>query len=320
MGCIGGRPGVLDRARHRPDSRVICSCRGHPRGHFRSSGRQHPLPLPLPLLRSRHRVSRNPLALLRFARILPNRTLRFLGGEWGWERPPSDRTIYSPGVRTYARTCSGGSGSLAAHASSVIDPCGKASNQPGRRVQAAACDISDGGRGPPCGRRDRATACRRRSRPRWPAPRRCAHGSAVTVELRAGWRDSGREVPGAERRVGTRIFEGDEVEDRNVSRPGERTVAKREVERGEGRGDGDDEPCGPGSSRYSTRTGTRVVPSARSSLPAGITRAEGAGWERPRTQQKGRQEPPVSGPSIRRMEGGRSQPHSPRKRGEWGRG
>ena len=24
-----------------------------------------------------------------------------MGGEWGWERPPSDRTIYSPGIRTY---------------------------------------------------------------------------------------------------------------------------------------------------------------------------------------------------------------------------
>ena len=50
------------------------------------------------------------------------------------------------------------------------------------------------------------------------------------------------------------------------------------------------------------------------SLPAGITRAAGAGWERPRTRQKGRQKPPVAGPSIRRMEGGRSQPHSPPKK------
>ena len=54
------------------------------------------------------------------------------------------------------------------------------------------------------------------------------------------------------------------------------------------------------------------------SLPAGITRAAGAGWERPRTRQKGRQKPPVSGPSIPRMEGGRSQPHSPPKSGDSG--
>ena len=54
------------------------------------------------------------------------------------------------------------------------------------------------------------------------------------------------------------------------------------------------------------------------SLPAGITRAAGAGWERPRTRQKGRQKPPVAGPSIRRMDGGRSQPHSPPKSGDSG--
>ncbi len=51
-------------------------------------------------------------------------------------------------------------------------------------------------------------------------------------------------------------------------------------------------------------------------LPAGINRARGAGWERPRTRQKGRQKPPVAGPSIPRMEGGRSQPRSPAKTGE----
>ena len=55
-----------------------------------------------------------------------------------------------------------------------------------------------------------------------------------------------REVPGMERRVGVRIFEGDEVKDRNVAFLGERTVAEREVERSEGCGDGDDEACGPG--------------------------------------------------------------------------
>ena len=84
LGCIGGGPGVLDHARHWPDSRVVCSCRGHPRGHFRSSGRQRPLPL----LRSHHRVSRNPLALLRFARILPNRTLRCWAESGAGSDPP----------------------------------------------------------------------------------------------------------------------------------------------------------------------------------------------------------------------------------------
>ena len=48
-------------------------------------------------------------------------------------------------------------------------------------------------------------------------------------------------------------------------------------------------------------------------------RAAGAGWERPRKRQKGRQKPPASGPSMRRMEGGRSQPRTPRKRGDRGR-
>ena len=59
-----------------------------------------------------------------------------LGGEWGWERPPSDPTIYSPGVRTYARTYFPGSGSLPARACGAISPCGKATNPPARPVEA----------------------------------------------------------------------------------------------------------------------------------------------------------------------------------------
>ena len=54
------------------------------------------------------------------------------------------------------------------------------------------------------------------------------------------------------------------------------------------------------------------MPSSQSCLPAGITRVGGASWERPRKWQEGRQKAPLSGPSIRGREGGRSQPHSPR--------
>ena len=49
-----------------------------------------------------------------------------------------------------------------------------------------------------------------------------ADGEAAEGEGGEGRR---REVPGAQRRVGERIFERDEVEDRNVTRPGERAVA-----------------------------------------------------------------------------------------------
>ena len=62
--------------------------RGHRRGHSCTSGSQHPLPPLLPLPRSRHRASRNPLALLRFARILPNRTLRFWAESGAGSDPP----------------------------------------------------------------------------------------------------------------------------------------------------------------------------------------------------------------------------------------
>ena len=72
--------------------------RGHPRGHVRSSGSQHPLPLHLPLPCSRHSASRNSLAPSRFDRILSNPTLR-LGAESGAgsDPPPIDRsTVPNP--------------------------------------------------------------------------------------------------------------------------------------------------------------------------------------------------------------------------------
>ena len=51
------------------------------------------------------------------------------GGEWGWERPPSDLRIYSPETRRFIRRFIRGPGSLPARASGASDPCGKASNQ-----------------------------------------------------------------------------------------------------------------------------------------------------------------------------------------------
>ena len=65
-----------------------------------------------------------------------------MGGEWGWERPPLFLRIYSPGIRTYIRTYFRGSGSLPARADGAIDPCGKATNPPARRVEEAAGDGS----------------------------------------------------------------------------------------------------------------------------------------------------------------------------------
>ena len=67
------------------------SPRGRSRGHFRGSKSQHPLLLPVSLPRSRHGSSRNPLVLLRFARILPNVSLRF-GAESGAGSDPLFRT------------------------------------------------------------------------------------------------------------------------------------------------------------------------------------------------------------------------------------
>ena len=75
-----------------------------------------------------------------------------------------------------------------------------------------------------------------------PEGRGVADGEAAEGEGDAG---RCREVPDAQHRVGDRIFEGDEVEDRNVAGPGERAVAEREVERGECRADGDDEARWP---------------------------------------------------------------------------
>ena len=65
-----------------------------------------------------------------------------MGGEWGWERPLLFLRIYSPGIRTYIRTYFRGQGSLPARACGAIDPCGKATNPPARRMEAAAGDVS----------------------------------------------------------------------------------------------------------------------------------------------------------------------------------
>ena len=87
-------------------SRVICARRGHPRGRFRSSGSQHPLPLLLPPLRSRHRASRNPLASLRFARLLPNRRLRsWAESGAGSDPPPNVRSMAPQSGLMQALSC-----------------------------------------------------------------------------------------------------------------------------------------------------------------------------------------------------------------------
>ena len=78
-------------------------------------------------------------------------TLRLLGAEWGWERPPSDPRIYGPDTRSRATTSATGRGSLPARACGATNPCGKASGP------AEA--------GPGRGRR----RLRRRRGPRWRA-------------------------------------------------------------------------------------------------------------------------------------------------------
>ena len=53
-----------------------------------------------------------------------------LDGERGWERPPSERRIYSPAIRTYASPSATCRGSLPTRACGASDPCGKATNPP----------------------------------------------------------------------------------------------------------------------------------------------------------------------------------------------
>ena len=108
-----------------------------------------------------------------------------LGGEWGWERPPSDRTIYSPGIRTYARTCFRGPGSLPARACGAMYPCGKASNPPAAGAGGDRRRLRPP-RGPRCRHRQRATAHRGCSRPRSPAPRHRGAGGPAPRRRRPG--------------------------------------------------------------------------------------------------------------------------------------
>ena len=67
-----------------------------------------------------------PAGSVAFRSHTPESSSPLRGGERGWERPPSDRTIYSPGNRTYVRACFRGQGSLPARAYGATDPCGKA--------------------------------------------------------------------------------------------------------------------------------------------------------------------------------------------------
>ena len=135
-------------------------------------------------------------------------------------------------------------------------------------------------------------------------PHRCAHGAAAHRCGRrrphpggAGRLRAGRGGPPAPQGRGAGL-RGRQRRPRAVARPLRRPLR------------------GPRLLRRLRRPPPGPAAGGAESLPAGITRAAGAGWERPRTRQKGRQKPPVAGPSIPRMEGGRSQPRSPAKTGE----
>ena len=75
---------------------------------------------------------------------------------------------------------------------------------------------------------------------------------------------------------------------------------------------------GPRRLRRLRRPPPRPAAGGAASLPAGICRAAGAGWERPPKRQKGRQKPSVSGPSIRRDGGGSLPAPFSRQNGEDG--
>ena len=106
--------------------------------------RQTPLSCLLTFVHPIRDRSRNPLVPLRFARILPNRTLRLWAERGAGSDPlrsndlrPRNSPLVTPGV-----SCSG---SLSAHACSAIYPFGKASNPFARGCTPAARAVSDGG-------------------------------------------------------------------------------------------------------------------------------------------------------------------------------
>ena len=100
--------------------------RGHDRGHFRTSGSQHPLPLVLPLspFSAPWVPNSHDTAAVRSHTRAPDSPL--WGGESGWERPPSDLPVYGPKTRIQASPSATSRGSLPTRAWGAIDPCGKA--------------------------------------------------------------------------------------------------------------------------------------------------------------------------------------------------
>ena len=100
---------------------------------------------------------------------------------------------------------------------------------------------------------------------------------------------------GALRRVGVRIFERDAVEDRNVTRPGERAVAQREVERGAVRGDGDDEAPGSGPRRTPRGPGHGWRQQPGTAFPQGSVAPEARAGSDPRhgREECDKHSPPV---------------------------
>ena len=106
--------------------RVSHSPRGHARGHSCASGSHHPLPLALPLPPFSPLRLRKPHGTATVRSHTPEPHSPPRGGEWGWERPPSDLRIYGPESRSPASPSATCRGSLPARACGASDPCGKA--------------------------------------------------------------------------------------------------------------------------------------------------------------------------------------------------
>ena len=120
--------------------------------------------------------SRNPFAPLGFGHLLAN-PLSAFGRRVGLGATPRRTDVLRPRNPALVTPVVSWSGSLPARASGAIDPCGKASGPPAAGLRRR--------RGPRRGRRGRATARGRRSRPREPAPRRWGAGGPPPPGRRA---------------------------------------------------------------------------------------------------------------------------------------
>ena len=86
---------------------------------------------------SAHGVSRNPMAPLRFARMLPNRALRF-GRRAGLGATPLRSDDLRPGNAALVTPVVSRWGSLPARACGAMDPCGKATGLMAPAVSGSA--------------------------------------------------------------------------------------------------------------------------------------------------------------------------------------